>query len=126
MRCWQRSLLASTLILALSASTWAACAEGSMSPEMQQMACCKNAHHSCGPKGSPADCCKKNGSSQPDTPTVAKVHRAQAPILTMVARTILPDLSSFGATLYRPAYDSSPPRPALSPPPYIVFSALLI
>src|SRR5437667_4374814 len=125
MRRWQRSLLASTAILALSASTWATCAEGSMSPEMQQMACCKNGNHSCGPKGSPADCCKKNGSTQPDTLTVAKVHRAEAPVLTMVAWTIWQDLS-WGALHYQPAYDSSPPRASLRPPPYIVFSALLI
>src|SRR5438445_1716836 len=125
MRCWRRSLSVSILILALSASTWATCVEGSMSPDMQQMACCKNGHHSCGPKASPADCCKKNGSTHPDTLTAAKVHRAEAPVLTTIAWTILPELP-WGASHRHPSFGLSPPRGSPGPPSYIVFSSLLI
>src|SRR5437773_11099772 len=79
MRRWQRSLLASAMILALSASTWATCVEGSMSPQMQQMACCKNGHHTCGPNGSSADCCRTDGSKQRDVVTIAKVDHLRIP-----------------------------------------------
>jgi hypothetical protein len=121
-----RGLVTVVAVLGLCASTWATCVEGAMNPEAQQMACCKNGHHTCGKDGSPADCCKTDGSKPHDVITIAKVEpvRMQSPVAMVWA--VLPDVAVLDCGHRAMFQAPSPPSQSLSPPPYIAFSALLI
>jgi len=96
-----------------------------MSSDAQQMACCKNGHHTCGRHGTPADCCKRS-ASQPSHATVINVTSLKAPVPTVIVWTELPIPT--GVTLNHRGILGipSPPNLPLSPPAYIAFSTLLI
>jgi hypothetical protein len=113
-------------IVGLCASTWATCVEGATSPAAQQMACCRNGHHTCRKDGAPADCCKKDGSKSHDLLTIAKVDPVRSPSPVAIVWALLPDVAVLDCGHRALVHASPPPIPPLSPPPYIAFSALLI
>ena len=125
MRSWHRHVVAALALVAFSASTWATCVEGAASPAMQQMACCKNGHHTCGPKGTAGDCCKTSSTKQPQA-TVTKVSSIKVPAPVIMVWDALPIQTALTLSSARVQYNKSPPKFPLSPPAYIVFSTLLI
>jgi hypothetical protein len=97
-----------------------------MSPEPQQMACCKNGHHTCGKDGAPADCCKTDGSKSHEIVTIAKVDPVRTPAPVAMIWALMPNVTVLDCGHRALVHTPSPPVPSLSPPPYIAFSSLLI
>jgi len=121
-----RCLVTAFVLVGLSVTTWATCAEGAMSPEARQMACCKNGHHTCGKDGAPADCCKKEGSKANEVVTIAKLDPGRTPAPVAMVWAVLTDVAVLDCGHRALVHATSPPIPSLSPPPYIAFSSLLI
>jgi hypothetical protein len=97
-----------------------------MSPEAQQMACCKNGHHQCPMKDSASDCCKQSGPRFDERATLTKTASFVAPVPMPVAWVTALTIPSIAGTHRRVSIESSPPNRLFGPPPYIAFSALLI
>src|SRR5438105_4513602 len=110
-------------LVGLCASAWATCIEGATSPDAQQMACCKNGHHTCGKDGAPADCCKTDGSKFRDVVTIAKVDPVRMPSPIAMIWALLPDVAVLDSGRRAMVHPSARLIPPLSPPPYIAFSS---
>lgn len=124
-RC-SRAFASLLVVFGVLTSTWATCTAGAMMLENAQMACCKAGHHECGPKGTPADCCKKTEAQQQQW-TATKTELVKAP--NLVVMTVIPSIqAALPLTLLRSprCADFSPSPHPLGPPAYIVNSALLI
>jgi hypothetical protein len=126
MRSWYRGVLAAFVLMAFCGSTWATCAQGALASQTEQMACCKNGHPDCGPKGTAADCCQKQGPQLQPQATVVKAVPIKAPVRTILAWVTVPTLAFGPQVQPRVSYDASPPDFRVRPPAYILFSTLLI
>ena len=124
---WTRVVVSALVVAGVVVSGVATCTAGAMMPETAQMACCKAGHHTCGPNGAPADCCKKTSSS-PQQWTVAKTDLLKAPLRLFLASLTPTTSLAAGAFLVQPSrgISASPSVRPPGPPLYLVFSTLLI
>jgi hypothetical protein len=126
MRVWHRGVLSALVLVAFCASTWATCAEGAMTSQTEQMACCKAGHDQCPMKDSAAGCCQQSGPRFQSQATIATAAPTHAPVRTMLTWVAIPALSSVAQIQPRVSFDSSPPDSRVRPPAFILFSTLLI
>ena len=124
-RC-SRAFASLLVVFGVLTSTWATCTTGALMPAHAQMACCKAGHHTCGMKGTPADCCTKTETQQQQW-TATKTELVKAPAL--VVMTVVTSIQAARPVALlrssRFANVSPPPHP-LGPPAYIANSALLL
>ena len=122
---WGRASISLVVLFGVLTSAWATCAEGATASPVQQMACCNTGHHQCPMKGIASDCCQKSGPRVDERATLVKAATLAPPVaVPFVWFPILAALQSVDAPR-NIAVDSSPPR-LFGPPPYILFSVLLI
>lgn len=122
---WGRASISLIVLLGVLTSAWATCAEGATASPVQQMACCKTGHHQCPMKGTASDCCQKSGPRVDERATLVQATSLAPPVaVPAVWFPILAALQTAAAERHV-AIASSPPRLS-GPPPYIVFSVLLI
>ena len=116
-------LMALAIVATLGSSLWATCAEGAMSTEHEQMACCKHGHHTCGPHGTPAQCCQTAQHASQFT-TVGKI---TAPMPSLVlAQMFGSTVTTFQAPWHpTPLTDTWSP-PGTKHPTYLLLSTLRI
>jgi hypothetical protein len=126
MRFRAAAIVALIVMAGVVTSALATCMAGAMTRENAQMACCKGGHHQCGPSGSPADCCKKS-EPRPQQLAMGKADPAASPVraLLLTFTAAQPQLLNV-AVRPAPRDFSRGPTLASSPPPYLVFSVLLI
>jgi hypothetical protein len=122
---WRRAF-ASLLVVGMLTPIAVECAAGATGSD-DEMACCQNGQHDCGPSGEIADCCTVTApSSRPII--VAKADSSFATIRTLLlslgpAQPVVVDASP-----HLSPRDITPVHARLGSglPPYIEFSALLI
>jgi hypothetical protein len=120
---WNRLLIAVFTVIGLSISTWSVCVDGAIDSTMAPMVCCQHGHHTCGPNGAPAECCRIGSNGQQVTIAKAAPDGKSPRLLIALAVGVESILSR---QIARPVVvQISPPRSS-SPPPYIAFSSLLI
>ena len=124
---WLRILVAAVAVTGVLTSTLATCTAGAMTPEHEQMACCKGGHHTCGPSAQAAECCKKT-APQSQQVILAKLDPLSAPVRALLLTLTPAQPLAVEAEPISFFIDSSPRSDKIgaSPPLYIAFSALLI
>jgi hypothetical protein len=118
--------LAVALVLSKATSALASCMADLSMGAVAQMACCKQGHAKCPMAGTAEDCCKTDAEAQ-QPPTVA-THQLDRGIFAPPALAVTISPIPFTADLFR-ASVLDPQRfvlKGLSPPPYLLTSALLI
>jgi hypothetical protein len=123
-----RVIVSGLIVACILASGVATCTAGEIMSETAQMACCDAGHHTCGKDGTPADCCKKNSTSQPQWNTVAKTDSLKAPLRLFLALVTPVSHLSVDASviLASRSVSVSPPEQPPGPPVYILLSTLLV
>ena len=118
-------LVVLALTMTLSWSLWAACMDGGGLTQSAQMACCKDGEMTCGPHGSPMDCCRTEAARSFDAVVHAKAQPVHA--LVAVATWAVESAAISPETGVTQAFHpTSPPHLDLGPAPYIAYSSLLI
>lgn len=118
-------LLVLALTMTVSWSLWATCLDAGTLTKSAQMACCKDGEMTCGPHGSPMNCCTTASTRSSEAVTHAKIEPVHA-LVAVVMWAVVPAATTLDSALTRAFQPTSPPHLELSPPPYIAFSSLLI
>jgi hypothetical protein len=117
-------MLACAVAATFGWSLWVACAP-LVSVPMSHMACCKDGELTCASHDSANDCCTTDTARPHDAVANAKIDPVHT-LSVVVAWAALPVAAAIDFPRGRLSRPASPPSVEHGPPPYIVFSTLLI